>query len=176
MVQTKHPTSSSTVTSWPQRGDDRAGHHPLRAKLGIPPGTHRYNSPHSFLLSVCPSPHSVTPSVRSGHHRHRASRAMSFRGILLRRPRCPGFTTPSMASQPSPAIHGRPFVRFDEITDLVEKAPDLTLARRRRVKGATSTRLPDPRHNRPSRPLRPPCRNGKTQHDRLLPAPPPEYT
>jgi TIR domain len=33
-----------------------------------------------------------------------------------------------MASQPSPAIHGRPFGRFDEIFDLVEKASDLTLA------------------------------------------------
>jgi hypothetical protein len=32
-----------------------------------------------------------------------------------------------MASQPGPAIHNWPFGRFDEITDLVEDASDLTL-------------------------------------------------
>jgi hypothetical protein len=37
--------------------------------------------------------------------------------------------TPSMASQPSPHFPVRAFGRFDEITDLVDNAADLTLAR-----------------------------------------------
>jgi hypothetical protein len=41
----------------------------------------------------------------------------------------PNCTTPSLASLPSSAIRGRSFGRFDEITDLVEKASALTLAR-----------------------------------------------
>jgi hypothetical protein len=47
--------------------------------------------------------------------------------------------TPSMVSPPSPRIPARSFGRFDEILYLVEKAPDLTLARHRRPKGVTST-------------------------------------
>ena len=39
-----------------------------------------------------------------------------------------------MASLPSPRIPARSFDRFDEITDLVEKSSDLTLARHRRVR------------------------------------------
>jgi hypothetical protein len=54
-----------------------------------------------------------------------------------------GNTTPSMASRPSPPIHGRSFGRFDEITHLVENASALTLARR--VSRASPTRLPDSR-------------------------------
>jgi len=38
-----------------------------------------------------------------------------------------------LASQPSPHFRVRAFVRFDEITDLVEYAPDLTRAWHRRV-------------------------------------------
>jgi hypothetical protein len=37
-------------------------------------------------------------------------------------------STPSMASLPCPTIPGRAFGRFDEITDLVEKASALTHA------------------------------------------------
>jgi hypothetical protein len=54
-----------------------------------------------------------------------------------------GHITPSVASRPSPVIHDWSFDRFDEITDLVEKASDLTLARHRRVRRASPTRLPD---------------------------------
>jgi hypothetical protein len=36
--------------------------------------------------------------------------------------------TPSLANLPGPAIHGRSFGRFDEITDFVENASALTLA------------------------------------------------
>jgi hypothetical protein len=40
-----------------------------------------------------------------------------------------GHIAPSMASQPSSAIHGRAFGRFDEILDLVEKTSVLTRCR-----------------------------------------------
>jgi hypothetical protein len=44
--------------------------------------------------------------------------------------------TPSLASLPSPALHGWSFDRFDEMTDLVEEPSDLTLARHRQPRGA----------------------------------------
>jgi hypothetical protein len=49
------------------------------------------------------------------------------------------YVTPSVANLPSPPIHGRSFGRFDEITDLVEEASALTLARRRRARRASPT-------------------------------------
>jgi hypothetical protein len=64
-------------------------------------------------------------------------------GIFFVWPGCSGDTTPSMARQPSPHLLVRSFDRFDEITDLVENASDLTLARRRRVRRAVPTRLPE---------------------------------
>jgi hypothetical protein len=64
--------------------------------------------------------------------------------------------TPSMANPPGPAFRGWSFNRF-EITDLVEKASDLTLARHRRIKtgvaDARSRRDFDSPHG--LRPLRP---------------------
>jgi hypothetical protein len=58
---------------------------------------------------------------------------------------------PSVANLPRPPIHGRSFGRFDGITDLVEEASALTLARRRRVRRASPTRLPNLTPLRPSR-------------------------
>jgi hypothetical protein len=49
--------------------------------------------------------------------------------------------TPSVANQPCPHIHVRSFGWFDEITDLVEKASDLTLAC---VAAPAAIRNPDP--------------------------------
>jgi hypothetical protein len=48
-----------------------------------------------------------------------------------------------MAIQPSLHIHVQSFGRFDEITYLVEKTSDLTLARHPRVRRAGPTRLTD---------------------------------
>jgi hypothetical protein len=49
--------------------------------------------------------------------------------------------TPSVASLPIPPIQGRSFGRFDEITDLVENASDLTLARHKLITTEQHTQL-----------------------------------
>src|SRR5260370_8294855 len=73
--------------------------------------------------------------------------------VLLRWSGRSGDITPSMASLPSPPIHGRSFGRFDEILYLVEKytRPHPRSARRvRRARGVTLTRLPHLGRGRPS--------------------------
>jgi hypothetical protein len=50
------------------------------------------------------------------------------KATLTRLPRSRARVTPSLANQPCPHIHVWSFGRFDEITDLVDKASALTLA------------------------------------------------
>jgi len=76
-------------------------------------------------------------------------------------PGCSAFITPSVANLPSPHIHVQSFGRFDEITDLVEETSALTLARRRRVRRASPTRLPGSRPKPAVDPLSRPVTRGK---------------
>jgi hypothetical protein len=57
---------------------------------------------------------------------------------ILRRSGHSGDNTPSVASRPSPVIHDRSFVRFDEILDLVRPHPG-SARRVRRARGVTLT-------------------------------------
>jgi hypothetical protein len=72
----------------------------------------------------------VTPVASRSRRR---SDIWSERGNLVAHP---------VASRPSPVIHDWSFDRFDEITDPVEKASDLTLTRHWRVEEASPTATP----------------------------------